>query len=64
MSERLVSALRGIASWLQSASQVVPISQLSVVTWAFFTIFGSFDSKSAFNITEQSVNPLSKASFQ
>jgi len=53
MYQALVSALNDVAWWLQSASQVVPISQLSLVTWVIFVISGSFNSKTAFKVREQ-----------
>jgi len=53
MYQALASVLSDLAWWLQSASQVVPVSQLSLITWAMFVISGSFDSKKAFKATEQ-----------
>jgi len=53
MYQALASALNDLAWWLQSASQVVPISQLSLVTWVVFVISGSLDSKKAFKAPEQ-----------
>ncbi|HYA55369.1 MAG TPA: hypothetical protein VED22_01090 [Nitrososphaerales archaeon] len=52
MYQALTSALNDLAWRLHSASQVVPISQISVVTWAMFFITGSFDSKKAFKAAE------------
>jgi len=53
MYQALAVALNDVAWWLQSASQVVPISQLSLVTWLMFVITGSFNSRKAFRIPEQ-----------
>ncbi|HXW95435.1 MAG TPA: hypothetical protein VEJ19_07000 [Nitrososphaerales archaeon] len=53
MYQALASALHGVAWSLQSASQVVPISQLSIVSWVMFAISGFFDSKKAFKVPEQ-----------
>jgi len=64
MYQALVSALGDAASWLQSASQSVPISQLSFMIWVMFIVSGCFAAKNAFNVPEQSTGPLSKASFQ
>jgi len=64
MYQALVSALGDAASWLQSASQSVPISQLSFMVWAMFIVSGRFDARNVFNASEQSTDPLSKVSFQ
>jgi len=53
MYQALAAALNDLAWWLQSASQVVPVSQLSVVTWVMFVISGSFPYKKAFKAAEQ-----------
>jgi hypothetical protein len=53
MYQGLASVLEDVATWLQSASQAVPISQLSIATWLVFVISGAFGSKNAFNFAEQ-----------
>jgi len=53
MYQALATALNDVAWWLQSASQVVPISQLSLVTWVIFVISGSFNPKKAFKVRKQ-----------
>jgi len=53
MYQALASVLNDVAWWLQSASQVVPISQLSLVTWVVFVISGSIDLKKVFKVPEQ-----------
>ena len=53
MHQGLTASLEEAATWLQAASQAVPVSQLSVVTWVVFLISGSFASKNAFNAPEQ-----------
>jgi len=53
MYRRLTPALEQVATWLQGASQAVPISQLSFMTWVMFVISGSINLRSAFNISEQ-----------
>ncbi len=53
MYESLASTLSDLASWLQSASQAFPISQLSLMSWLAFVVSGSLASKKAFNLTEQ-----------
>jgi hypothetical protein len=53
MYQGLTSILEDVATWLLSASQSVPISQLSIATWAVFLISGAFSSKTAFNVAEQ-----------
>jgi len=45
MYQALATALSDVAWWIQFASQVIPISQLSIVTWVIFVIAGSFNSK-------------------
>jgi len=64
MYQALASVLDDLAWWLQSASQVVPISQLSIVTWVMFVISGSLDFKKAFKSPEQRARPLSKMPLQ
>jgi hypothetical protein len=53
MYQALASALNDLAWWLQSASQVVPISQLSIATWLMFVISGYFDFKEPFKASKQ-----------
>jgi hypothetical protein len=53
MFQALAATLSDVAWWLQSASQIVPISQLSLVTWLMFLISGLFNSKKAFRAPEQ-----------
>ncbi len=53
MRKGLTATLRQLASWLQLASQAVPISQLSVMTWLIFAASGSVSSWNPFNIHEQ-----------
>jgi hypothetical protein len=38
----LTASLQELASWLQSAAVVVPISQLSFVSWLVFAASGSY----------------------
>ena len=39
----LTSAVQSAAWWLQSAAQVIPLSQLSCLTWLMLLASGSFD---------------------
>jgi hypothetical protein len=64
MYQCLLSALDYVASWLQSASQAVPVFQLSVMTWVMFVIARLLDPRRAFNAPEQSAGSLSKISLQ
>jgi hypothetical protein len=64
MRQILLSAIGDLASWLQSASQAVPISQLSLIAWVMLNISSRFDPLNPFNVPEQSTGSLSKASFQ
>jgi hypothetical protein len=38
----LTASLLELATWLQTASMVVPVSQLSLVSWFMFVITGVF----------------------
>jgi len=53
MYQALASGLADVAWWLQSVSQAIPISQLSLVTWVIFVISSSFNSKKAFKVRKQ-----------
>ena len=53
MYQGLAFSLDGLAAWLQSASERVPISQLSLMVWAMFVLSVTFARKSPFNSTEQ-----------
>ncbi len=53
MYQGLTSALETVATWFQSASLAVPLSQLSVMTWVMFVISGLFHSKDPFNVPER-----------
>jgi len=64
MHQALASALNDLAWWLQSATQLVPISQLTIVTWVVFVISGSFKFKVPFKAPEQRTRPLSKVPLQ
>ena len=64
MYSTLASALQALASWMQSASQAVPLSQLSLMAWALAAASGSLVSQLAFNDAERRPQALSKMSFQ
>ena len=53
MYQGLALSLDVLATWLQSASERVPVSQLSLMAWAMFVLSGSFAGRSPFNSTEQ-----------
>jgi hypothetical protein len=53
MYQGLAELLQGLGTWLQSVSPYVPVSQLTIVTWAIFMATQSFSSKKAFNAHEQ-----------
>jgi hypothetical protein len=64
MYQGLAELLQGMGTWLQSVSPYVPISQLTIVTWAIFMVTQSFSSKKAFNAHEQAAWSLSKTPIQ
>jgi hypothetical protein len=49
----LSAAINDLATWLQAASQVVPLSQLALVSWFFFVLGGSVRAESPFNISKR-----------
>jgi len=53
MYQGLALSLDGLAAWLQTASERVPITQLSLMAWAMFVLSVTFARKSPFNSTEQ-----------
>jgi hypothetical protein len=53
MYQGLASSLHGLASWLQSASENVPISQLSLMAWVMFVLSCSLAGNNPFNTPEQ-----------
>ena len=64
MLVQLATRLQELGSWLQAAAAAVPISQLSVVTWAIFAVGGACGANGAFNTSERLAGPISKTSFQ
>lgn len=64
MYSGLISSVDEVVSWLLSASQSVPISQLSLIAWLVFAFGGSSVSRSSFNTPERPPRSLSKLSFQ
>lgn len=63
MYQSLAETFQGLGTWLVSVAPYVPLSQLSILTWAVFAASRSF-SKAAFNAHEQGTQPLSKMPFQ
>jgi len=53
MYQGLASFLIGLASWLQLASESLPISQLSIVAWIMFALSGSFTRNNPFKSPER-----------
>ena len=53
MYQGLASFLIGLASWLQLASESLPISQLSIVAWIMFVLSGSFAGNNPFKFPER-----------
>lgn len=39
----LTAWLQDLAAWLQSAAMIVPISQLSLISWLMLAASGSFE---------------------
>jgi hypothetical protein len=60
----LASFLQALAAWTQSASQAVPLSQLSLIAWMLLAASRSLVSSAPFNDTERQSAALSKMSFQ
>jgi len=53
MFQGLASALNGLASWLQWASQTAPVSQLALIAWLVLVASCSFSANHPFNVSEQ-----------
>jgi len=49
----LAESVQGIAAWLQSVSAMVPVSQLSIITWVMVMVSGSLASGASFNRPER-----------
>ncbi len=47
MYTALAASLQQLASWLQSAAAVIPVSQLSIVSWLMFAVSGAFGAPEA-----------------
>ncbi len=60
----LASSIQEVGVMLLSASQSVPLSQLSLVGGALLAVGRALASRRSFNTSERCFTPLSKISFQ
>lgn len=64
MYQGLAESLGELAWFLQSVSQTIPVSQVSLLAWLMYVISCSLTNQSPFKAPEQRHPSLSKASFQ